>query len=382
MMRPPMLRVLMSADPIGGVWTYALDLARGLHAHDVQVILATLGAPLTVAQRCAVAALPNVVLEESTFRLEWMPEPWRDIEQGGDWLFGLAKRHNVHLVHLNHLVHANLPFGVPVLSVVHSCVLTWWEAVHHEEAPAYFDRYRDEVRRSLQAAKAVVTLTHTMARQLQRHYGPLPDVAVISNGRPGNGPAPLVKAPRVFTAGRLWDEAKNIASVMRAAPRVVWPVYVAGAEDRPGHPDGAGLDMPGVTRRAVRLLGQLPPAAMVREYRRTAIYALPARYEPFGLTVLEAAQAECALVLGDIDSLRELWDGAAAFVSPDDDDALASTLNTLIRDTARRETLGRAARQRATAFTHERFVREYLVTYRTCVGTSIGTYDGARRLDV
>ncbi len=32
---------------------------------------------------------------------------------------------------------------------------------------------------------------------------------------------------------------------------------------------------------------------------------LPARYEPFGLSVLEAALSGCALVLGDIPSLRE-----------------------------------------------------------------------------
>ena len=56
--------------------------------------------------------------------------------------------------------------------------------------------------------------------------------------------------------------------------------------------------------------------------RCAAIYALPARYEPFRLEVLEAAAPGCALVLGDIASLRELWDGAALFVAPDDDRAL------------------------------------------------------------
>ena len=35
---------------------------------------------------------------------------------------------------------------------------------------------------------------------------------------------------------------------------------------------------------------------------------LPARYEPFGLSILEAALSGCALVLGDLPSLRELWD--------------------------------------------------------------------------
>ncbi|MEN9509738.1 MAG: hypothetical protein RLZZ621_2301 [Gemmatimonadota bacterium] len=379
MRRSAGLRVLMSADPIGGVWTYALDLAAGLHAYDVQVILATMGAPLSMAQRCAVGALPNVRLEESHFRLEWMPEPWHDVAAAGVWLLELARRHDVHLVHLNHLVHADLPFGVPVVTVAHACVLSWWESVRREQAPAYYDRYRREVRQSLQAAHTVITVTHAMARRLQRHYGPLPDLAVIRNGRRSPSCAPVVKAPRIFTAGRLWDEAKNAAAVMRVATHVPWPVYLAGADACPRGYAPLNGDAFIRDRRAVRMLGQLPAGAMEREYRRTAIYALPARYEPFGLSILEAAQAECALVLGDIDSLRELWDGVAVFLAPDDDVAMRTALRALIAEPARRLALGHAARQRATSFRHETFVQEYLVAYRTMLGMRSGTFDGVHR---
>ena len=45
---------------------------------------------------------------------------------------------------------------------------------------------------------------------------------------------------------------------------------------------------------------------------RASIYALPARYEPFGLSILEAALSGAALVLGDIPSLREVWGGRRA----------------------------------------------------------------------
>jgi glycogen synthase len=56
-------------------------------------------------------------------------------------------------------------------------------------------------------------------------------------------------------------------------------------------------------------------------YARASIYALPARYEPFGLSALEAALSGCALILGDIPSLREVWLEAAPYVSPDDESA-------------------------------------------------------------
>ena len=44
------------------------------------------------------------------------------------------------------------------------------------------------------------------------------------------------------------------------------------------------------------------------------IFVSVSRYEPFGLAVLEAAHAGCALVLSDIPTFRELWQGAASFV--------------------------------------------------------------------
>jgi hypothetical protein len=94
-----------------------------------------------------------------------------------------------------------------------------------------------------------------------------------------------------------------------------------------------------------------------------AVYAAPARYEPFGLAVLEAAVHGCALALGDLPTLRELWDGAARFVPPGDPGALRRALLDLIGDGAERERLGALAQGRARAFTRERMVEGYLDAY-------------------
>ncbi|MEB3829625.1 glycosyltransferase [Phormidium sp. CCY1219] len=61
----------------------------------------------------------------------------------------------------------------------------------------------------------------------------------------------------------------------------------------------------------------MSPEELSHWYARAAIYAFPARYEPFGLSVLEAALSGCALVLGDIPRLREMWGDAAVFANPD-----------------------------------------------------------------
>jgi glycogen(starch) synthase len=100
-----------------------------------------------------------------------------------------------------------------------------------------------------------------------------------------------------------------------------------------------------------------------------SIYVLPARYEPFGLSILEAGLSGCALVLGDIPSLREHWDGAAVFVPPEDRSALRRAIQRLIERPARRAELGRLARARGRRFTVERMVDGYERLYDALIAT-------------
>jgi len=97
---------------------------------------------------------------------------------------------------------------------------------------------------------------------------------------------------------------------------------------------------------------------------RAAIFAAPARYEPFGLGILEAATSGCALVLGDIQSLRENWEGAALFVAPDDRAAWHDALRHLIDDAEDRELWSLAAQQRARGFSRETMAERYAALYR------------------
>ena len=52
------------------------------------------------------------------------------------------------------------------------------------------------------------------------HYAPLPPARVILNGRDGARYRPAEKHAFVLTAGRVWDEAKNVAALECAAPRL------------------------------------------------------------------------------------------------------------------------------------------------------------------
>jgi glycogen(starch) synthase len=349
----------MTADTVGGVWTYALELARALAPAGVQVALATMGEPVSAVQRREAAQVPGLEVFESEFRLEWMDDPWEDVARAGDWLLGLEARVQPDLVHLNGFAHGCLPWSAPALVVGHSCVLSWWQAVRGWPAPHEWDAYRAAVRAGLQAADAVVAPSRAMLSSLREHYGPLPRATVVPNGRAWAF-VDRPKRPLVLAAGRLWDEAKNLALLERVADRVAWPVVVAGEQRHP-----SGQDRPA---SGVLALGALSPAELGRWLARAAVYALPARYEPFGLSVLEAALAGCALVLGDIPSLRENWDGRARFVHPDDVEALAAAVNELCGDPGAAAEAGRRARARGLELTPERMAGGYRDLYGRLLG--------------
>jgi len=94
-----------------------------------------------------------------------------------------------------------------------------------------------------------------------------------------------------------------------------------------------------------------------------SIFCSPSLYEPFGLAVLEAAMSGAALVLSDIPSFRELWDGAAVFVSPADPDPWRDALGELIGQRDRIAELGRTARIRSAEYTRSRTAQSYAELY-------------------
>jgi len=357
-MREGVRRVLMTGDTVGGVWTFNLDLAEALAAHGIEVTLAALGGEPTDDQRAAAAAIPNLQLHTSTYRLEWMDDPWSDVEKSGAWLLELEDQVRPDIIHLNSFGHGALQWRAPVVLTAHSCVLSWWQAVKRGPLPHSWNRYRCEVEYAVKAADMVTAPSSAMLRSVEENYGPnLPPCRAIPNGRKSSLFHNGAKEWFVLTAGRLWDEAKNVAAVARVAAALPWPAYVAGEGS---HPNGATAELGGC-----RILGRLSQSALADWYSRAAIYALPARYEPFGLSVLEAALSGCALVLGDIPSLRQTWGDAAMFVPPDDSDRLDSTLRELMNNEALREEMARRSVARARTFTTERMAREYVDAYNS-----------------
>jgi glycogen synthase len=329
----------MAGDTVGGVFTYACELSSALAERGVETTLALMGPERDID--CGAARV-----EQRNFALEWMDEPWDDVARAGEWLRELADDVEPDVVHLNGYAHAALDWNAPVLVVGHSCVLSWHEAVRGEPAPRSWERYRQAVTAGLRSARLVVAPTAAMLRELVRLYGLRGPTTVIPNGRRSRPPE-RPKEPFVLAAGRLWDDAKNLRALDRAAAAVDWPVLVAG-------------DKPVERPQNVQLLGRLNDAELADAMARAWIFAAPALYEPFGLAPLEAALAGCALVLGDIPSLHEVWDDAAVYARNCE---LGAAIRSLIRDRDRRAQLAEAAHARAARYTPERMAAAYVDAY-------------------
>ncbi len=348
----------MTADTVGGVWTYALELTRALEPYGVEVLLATMGPSLNTSQQDDARSLSNLSLFKSNYKLEWMPNCWSDVKRAGDWLLHLENRLQPDLIHLNGYAHANLPWKNPTLVAGHSCVFSWWQAVKRDTPPPEWQRYKTEVQNGLRAADLVVTPSAAMLHALNKHYGPTSNGRVIHNGRNPEQFKPRLKRNVILSAGRLWDEAKNIDRVAEIASELPWPVLVAGQFQHPDQPARHSF-----AARDCRWLGSLAEPELRRWFAAASIYALPALYEPFGYTPLEAALSGCALVLGDIESLREIWSDAAVFVDPNDSKALKHELLALIDDPQRREEMAQRAHERALEFTSARMAQNYFAVY-------------------
>ena len=352
------LRILMTADAVGGVWQYTVELVRRLAAEGAEVLVAILGPAPSAEQRDELRRLPRVGFAERSLALEWEPNPWADVDASGQWLLELDSQFHADVVHLNGCAHAALPWGKPVLVVAHSCVYSWWKNVLSTAPPdPDWVEYKRRVTAGLLASDTIVAPSEFMAGEIRREYGASGDkVRVIHNFSERQPETPRDKEPFFLAAGRVWDLAKNFALLEDAAPFLHWPLKLAGKDH------GATGSTSSLQR-----LGHVATPELLDLMARASVFVHPALYEPFGLSVLDAARARCCLVLADTPSLRELWEEAAIFLDPRNSTDWVEQLNSLSRDPSRCHDMGNRAFVQSRRYTAESSIRAYEQLYTELV---------------
>jgi glycogen(starch) synthase len=329
-------RVLLTADTVSGVWDHALDLGTALVELGMEVVLAVTGPAPDPEQTAAAAGLE---LCHVPFRPEWMDDAEADLADTGRWLLELEGSRRCDVVHLNGLAHGALPFRSPTVVAGHFCPFSRWEAIRGRPAPRAWAGYRSRAAAGLAGATRVVTASTAALTAIERYYGPVAAAEVIPHGRDPRGLRAGDKEAFVLAVGQLGDPARNTGLVARAAASLPWPVRIV-PETTPAE-DRAAL------------------------YGAAAVFTSAALHDPFGLTVLDAALAECALVLADLPSFREQWQGAAVFVPVGDREALETALLTLMNQPELTAVLALRAWRRAVATSAQRMARRYLGLYRS-----------------
>lgn len=355
------LRLLLVTDTVGGVWVYSLELARALAAHDVTVTLAVIGpAPSTVQREQA----SGFRLIDTGLPLEWLPTTPSEIRKAGAALSKLARSEGVDIVQTcSAPLLADTNFDQPTVAVQHSCIASWWSAVRGTPLPHEFAWRRDLIQEGLNHARAIVAPSVSFAAETVRIYDVCRPVLPVPNGRLSATSLGIPQGDFVFTASRLWDEGKNIATLDAAAKLSKFPFEAAGPVEGP---NGALTCF-----EKLHHVGELGSTRLGGILAARPIYASAALYEPFGLSVLEAANAGCALVLSDIPTFRELWRDSAIFVPARDAQAFADAIDALADDRDQRARLGRAARNRAQLYTPARMAQKMATIYAGLVDRQI-----------
>lgn len=345
------LRVFMTADAVGGVWQYSLDLAQGLRAYDTETTLCIIGPRPQPNQLAAAQRIPGLKLIHLDLPLDWAAAAPADILDAATALVDAAQDDDCDVIHLNSPIFAaGSRFPVPVVAVCHSCMATWWQAMRTRPLSRQFRWHRDLLAQALSRVDAVVAPSKAFAAAVAQTYN-LPILpTVIYNGRRPciREPLPegtIPEGPFAFTAGRLWDQGKNLRTLDDAAARLSIPVFAAGPLKGPNKTS--------IKFNHLRPLGSLSDGQVAEWLAAKPIFVSTARYEPFGLAVLEAAEAACPLVLSDIPTFRELWEGAAIFIPANDHAAVAEAVEMLASDIRQRTLFASAARRRARRYTAE-----------------------------
>ena len=346
----------MTADAVGGVWPYSLDLITDFVREGAEVLLVTQGPEPSADQTRQFAGIHGTRLLHLGGALEWMPDGFNDFSRACRLMLEIEHEFQPEIVHLNGYSLAAASWKAPVVTVAHSCVFSWWQAVHHSDPGNEWREYRERVRQGLAAANAIVAPSRFMRDSVVLHYGIAADsINIISNFSTAEVTNRGRKAPYVLAAGRMWDLAKNLRLLQAIAGDLAWPLRIAGSEPESTSDEG------------VSYLGRLSHPEVLAQMSEAGIFAHPAVYEPFGLAVLEAARSGCCLVLADIPSMHELWDGAAVFVEAGNARAWAAAINELTQERNRLTQLAEQARTRAGQFRRDELTTKYRLLYAQAI---------------
>jgi glycogen(starch) synthase len=365
------VHVLVTSDTLSGVWTYTRELVSGLTNRGHRVTLVSFGEIPFPQQTAWMDSLQGLEYHPTAFRLDWMDDGERAFADSSAYLLELCREVKPDLLHFNQLCYGALAIDIPRVVVAHGDMVSWWKAVHgHEpESSRWMRSHRHVITRGLAEANAVVAPTNSMLETIRASYLHPANAQVIPNGRNPLYFNPYVgKEDFVLAVGRIWDLGKQVSLLTHCKHPV--PVCIVGSEAPPRSskvPIRADVKL-ALDNVSISFKGPQSEAQLRSLYSRAAIYAATSRYDPTGISALEAALSRCAIVANDIPAFREVWQEDAVYFRHNDANSLAETIQKLSQDKALCRTYANRAYQRAREhFSAKRMVDQYTQLYHAVV---------------
>ncbi len=225
-------------------------------------------------------------------------------------------------------------------------------AQEHLYLDHYAERHRELILANYPKLDAVVTITEADAAAYREALPAFADkVSCVSNSIPASTTAPSeLTEPVIMTAGRLTG-MKGFDILVHAFAQVAeefpeWKVKIFGR----------GRDRSKITNRIKdhgledRILLPGPVTPLDAEWQKASIAAIPSRFEPFGLVIVEAMAAGLPVVCtavkhGPLEIVRNEENGL--LVAPKNPTELAGALRRLMGDPSLRRKLADAGRETA-----------------------------------
>jgi glycogen(starch) synthase len=355
------MRLLITTDTVGGVWSFTRELTEELLRRGHAVALVSFGKRPSPDQtgwtlRQSQAHGDRFHFTSSDVPLEWMQDNGSSLHAGEPVLAAVAQQFRPDVLLSNQFCFGATGLKLPRVVVAHSDVLSWARACNPGalEPTPWLNQYTSLVQRGLLQAQALVAPTRWMLSALQPHFLLPPATAVIPNGLCIRQEGPAVsRQMQAISAGRLWDDAKGLD--IFSDVQLPCPVLIAGDL----HLDGEAASR--TAPAGITALGSLSHPNLLQHFRQSAMYLCTSRYEPFGLAPLEAALCGCAVIARDLPSLREVWEDSALYFT--DASGLQAQLQRLsAQPNALAEAQSRAL-ARAQQFTVERMTDGYLAVF-------------------
>ncbi len=297
-------------------------------------------------------------------------------------LYALPKwawQHRPALIHVQYLAPGVLP--CPFVTTIHDVV---WRVL-----PRTFPALDRAIMNTLmpisaRTARRILTVSESSRRGIARTLRvPLQKIDVTPNAvdarffEPVSGVQienlrqkyDLGSAPYVLSVGVL-QPRKNVPRLIAAfeglqseREKFAYQLVVTG---KPGWGADANLAQ---KHPKVRFTGYVLDEELPALYAGATVFAYPSLYEGFGLPVIEAMAANCAVLTSNRSSLPEVSGDAAIKIDPYRTQAIAQGLQILLDDAELRAQLQERGREWAARFTTQNQAQKTLESYRRALGS-------------